>query len=86
MPSAWRASTTGLRRVRTPCRVSGTAISSLSAADGQEFVLKVVDPAADASTLDCQSRVLRYLAEQAPSLPVPRIVETCDGQARWLAA
>jgi 4-aminobutyrate aminotransferase-like enzyme/aminoglycoside phosphotransferase (APT) family kinase protein len=53
----------------------------LSAADGQEFVLKVVDPAADEATLDCQSSVLRYLAEQAPSLPVPRIVETCDGSA-----
>ena len=53
----------------------------LSAADGQEFVLKVVDPTADAAILDCQSGVLRYLAEQAPALPVPRIIEARDGSA-----
>jgi 4-aminobutyrate aminotransferase-like enzyme/Ser/Thr protein kinase RdoA (MazF antagonist) len=53
----------------------------LQAADGREFVLKVVDPAADAATLDCQSGVLRHLAETAPWLPVPRIVEARDGGA-----
>ena len=53
----------------------------LSAADGQGYVLKVVDPAADAATLDCQTRVLRHLAEQAPSLPVPRIIDARGGTA-----
>ncbi len=53
----------------------------LSATDGRRFVLKVVDPAADEATLDCQRLVLRHLAEQAPSLPVPRVIEARDGSA-----
>ncbi len=53
----------------------------LRAADGREFVLKVVDPAADTATLDCQSAVLRHLADTAPGLPVPRLIEARDGRA-----
>ena len=53
----------------------------LVGADGREYVLKVVDPAADSSILDCQSAVLRHLAEQAPELPVPRIVRAPSGAA-----
>ncbi len=53
----------------------------LAAADGREYVLKFVDPAADASILDCQVSVLRHLAEQAPGLAVPRIVQARDGGA-----
>jgi 4-aminobutyrate aminotransferase-like enzyme/Ser/Thr protein kinase RdoA (MazF antagonist) len=52
----------------------------LTTGDGREFVLKVVDPAADDATLDCQTAVLRHLAEQAPDLAVPRIVKSRDGQ------
>jgi 4-aminobutyrate aminotransferase-like enzyme/Ser/Thr protein kinase RdoA (MazF antagonist) len=51
----------------------------LSAATG-EFVLKVIDPAADADIVDCQSRVLSHVLEQAPQLPVPRILPTLDRQ------
>ncbi|HEV7432646.1 MAG TPA: phosphotransferase, partial [Steroidobacteraceae bacterium] len=60
----------------------------LLAAHSQEYVLKVVDPAADGAILDCQSRVLSFLAEQAPALPVPRIVKASDGRplARGLIA
>ena len=60
----------------------------MAADGGQEFVLKVVDPQADEATLDCQTRVLRHLAEQAPTLPVPRIVHSLDGRglARGLIA
>jgi len=53
----------------------------LAAGDGREYVLKVVDPAADAPTLECQTAVLRHLAEQAPELAVPRIVAARDGGA-----
>jgi 4-aminobutyrate aminotransferase-like enzyme/Ser/Thr protein kinase RdoA (MazF antagonist) len=53
----------------------------LSATDGRRFVLKVVDPEADQATLDCQRQVLRHLAAQAPSLPVPRIIAARDGSA-----
>jgi 4-aminobutyrate aminotransferase-like enzyme/Ser/Thr protein kinase RdoA (MazF antagonist) len=48
---------------------------------GREYVLKVVDPAAEPSILDCQAAVLRHLAEQAPDFPVPRIVNALDGSA-----
>jgi len=45
-------------------------------ADARNYVLKIVDGAADPATTDCQVRVLRHLAEQDPSLPVPRIFAT----------
>jgi len=51
----------------------------LDAADGRKYVFKVVDPSADATILDCQTAILRHLAEQAPDLPVPRIIEAGGG-------
>ena len=53
----------------------------LTATDGRGYVLKVVDPAADAATIECQSLLLRHLAEQAPDLPVPRIIDARGGGA-----
>ena len=47
--------------------------------DGSDAVLKVLDPAADALTVDCQVRVLRHLAERDPDLPVPRLRLTTAG-------
>jgi 4-aminobutyrate aminotransferase-like enzyme/Ser/Thr protein kinase RdoA (MazF antagonist) len=51
----------------------------LQVADGGDYVLKIIDTAADAAAADCQVRVLRYLAEEFPSLPVPRIFATQSG-------
>ncbi|HLZ99085.1 MAG TPA: aminotransferase class III-fold pyridoxal phosphate-dependent enzyme [Steroidobacteraceae bacterium] len=48
-------------------------------ADARDFVLKIVDGAADPEITDCQLRVLRHLAEQDPSLPVPRVFPTQQG-------
>jgi 4-aminobutyrate aminotransferase-like enzyme/Ser/Thr protein kinase RdoA (MazF antagonist) len=48
-------------------------------ADGSDAVLKILDSAADALTVDCQVRVLRHLAERDPSLPVPRLRFTSAG-------
>ena len=48
-------------------------------AAGREFVLKIVDGAAQPETTDCQIRVLRHLAEIAPSLPVPKVFATQSG-------
>jgi 4-aminobutyrate aminotransferase-like enzyme/Ser/Thr protein kinase RdoA (MazF antagonist) len=48
-------------------------------ADARNYVLKIVDGAADPQTTECQIRVLRHLAEQDPSLPVPRIFATQQG-------
>ena len=58
----------------------------LGTADGHQYVLKVMDPTADGATLECQSSVLRHLAEHAPSLPVPRIIEARDGSSLARAA
>jgi 4-aminobutyrate aminotransferase-like enzyme/Ser/Thr protein kinase RdoA (MazF antagonist) len=49
----------------------------LSSVDN-DYVLKVIDPSADDSTADCQTLVLTHLAEQAPDLPVPRIIAALD--------
>lgn len=48
-------------------------------ADAREYVLKIVDGAADPQATDCQVRVLRHLAEADPSLPVPRVFATQTG-------
>jgi Ser/Thr protein kinase RdoA (MazF antagonist) len=51
----------------------------LRTADGREFVLKIVDGAAQPEATDCQIRVLRHLAEIDPSLPVPKVFATQAG-------
>jgi 4-aminobutyrate aminotransferase-like enzyme len=48
-------------------------------ADAREYVLKIVDGAADPQTTDCQVRVLRHLADQDPTLPAPRLFATQTG-------
>ncbi len=45
---------------------------------GQRYVLKVLGSSSDAT--DCQVRVLRHLAEQDPTLCVPRIHATLQGE------
>jgi 4-aminobutyrate aminotransferase-like enzyme/Ser/Thr protein kinase RdoA (MazF antagonist) len=47
----------------------------------REFVLKVLHAAADAESTDCLVRVLDHLAEQDPTLPVPRLFPTLQGEA-----
>jgi 4-aminobutyrate aminotransferase-like enzyme/Ser/Thr protein kinase RdoA (MazF antagonist) len=50
-------------------------------ASTHEFVLKVLHAAADAESTDCLVRVLDHLAEQDPTLPVPRLFPTLSGDA-----
>jgi 4-aminobutyrate aminotransferase-like enzyme/Ser/Thr protein kinase RdoA (MazF antagonist) len=52
----------------------------LSTADGREYVLKIIDLEAGPETIDCQLSVLRHLAQQDPSLPVPRVFPTTLGE------
>ena len=52
----------------------------LRTADQHEYVLKIVDLEASAQATDCLIRVLRHLAEQDPTLPVPRIFATQLGE------
>jgi 4-aminobutyrate aminotransferase-like enzyme/Ser/Thr protein kinase RdoA (MazF antagonist) len=51
----------------------------LHTADQREFVLKIVDFHSSPEATDCQLRVLQHLAEQDPSLPVPRLFPTALG-------
>jgi len=53
----------------------------LRTADAREFVLKVLDVASDPDSADCLVSVLDHLAEQAPTLPVPRLIPTLKGEA-----
>jgi 4-aminobutyrate aminotransferase-like enzyme/Ser/Thr protein kinase RdoA (MazF antagonist) len=47
----------------------------------REFVLKIQALASDADSTDCLVRVLDHLAEQDPTLPVPRLFPTLQGDA-----
>ena len=51
----------------------------LHTADRRDFVLKILDFNSSPEATDCQLRVLEHLAEQDPSLPVPRLVPTVLG-------
>jgi 4-aminobutyrate aminotransferase-like enzyme/Ser/Thr protein kinase RdoA (MazF antagonist) len=53
----------------------------LRTADGREFVLKVLDVASDPGSADCLVSVLDHLAEQDPTLTVPRLIPTLRGEA-----
>ncbi|HEY2460297.1 MAG TPA: aminotransferase class III-fold pyridoxal phosphate-dependent enzyme [Candidatus Acidoferrum sp.] len=52
----------------------------LRAADGREFVLKVMHPARDRSFIDLQCRALEHLAKRTPHLALPRVVPTRTGE------
>jgi 4-aminobutyrate aminotransferase-like enzyme/Ser/Thr protein kinase RdoA (MazF antagonist) len=51
-----------------------------SAAEGREFVLKVMHPARERSFIDLQCRALLHLAERAPGLPLPRVIPNRSGE------
>jgi 4-aminobutyrate aminotransferase-like enzyme/Ser/Thr protein kinase RdoA (MazF antagonist) len=50
-----------------------------TAGSSREFVLKILEAAGDAPSIDCLVRVLDHVAEQDPGLPVPRIFPTEQG-------
>lgn len=52
----------------------------LTAADGHEFVLKVMHPARERSFIDLQCQALRHLEAHAPQLSLPRIVPNRKGE------
>jgi 4-aminobutyrate aminotransferase-like enzyme/Ser/Thr protein kinase RdoA (MazF antagonist) len=47
----------------------------------RDFVLKILDVATDAQSTDCLVSVLDHLAEQDPTLPVPRLFPTQQSEA-----
>lgn len=48
----------------------------LTSSDGRDWLLKVMAPATDDKLVECHALALAHLAEQAPQLPVPRIILT----------
>jgi 4-aminobutyrate aminotransferase-like enzyme/Ser/Thr protein kinase RdoA (MazF antagonist) len=52
----------------------------LTAADGHEFVLKVMHPARERSFIDLQCQALRHLEKHAPQLFLPRVVPNRKGE------
>ena len=61
-------------------RASATAISICAPRDRHGYVLKIFDFGASPETMDCQLRVLRHVAEQDPTLPVPRLIRHARGR------
>lgn len=58
----------------------------LQAADGTLHVLKLIDPASTSASLERQVGVLRYLEQEFPSLPVPRVFATQAGASLGVVA
>ncbi len=53
----------------------------LHAADGGEVILKISDLSESWDSLDFQVQALDHLAARAPTLPVPRVLRSREGQA-----
>lgn len=53
----------------------------LSTPEGDEWVLKIANPAEDRAILDLQTRALAHIAHADPELRVPRVMATADGIA-----
>ena len=52
----------------------------LDTIDGNRFTLKIANHAEQPQVVDFQNRALLHVAEQDPSLPLPRVVPDHDGQ------
>src|SRR5262250_3168182 len=52
----------------------------LTTAESCAFVLKVMHPARDRPFIDLQCKALVHLAEQAPQLPLPRVIPCRKGE------
>jgi 4-aminobutyrate aminotransferase-like enzyme/Ser/Thr protein kinase RdoA (MazF antagonist) len=57
----------------------------LVAADGREFVLKIMHPAREQSFVEMQCRALRHLAQRASQLQLPRVCETRSADSFTIA-
>jgi 4-aminobutyrate aminotransferase-like enzyme/Ser/Thr protein kinase RdoA (MazF antagonist) len=62
-------------------RTAGAPGADARASDPREFVLKIQDFASDGESNDCLVAVLDHLAEQDPTLPVPRLFPTQQGES-----
>ena len=51
----------------------------ISAHNGQEYILKIANPAEDLAVTDLQTQILLYLAKVEPLLPLQRMVQTKRG-------
>lgn len=56
----------------------------LTAEDGRHYVLKLSNAAEDPQVIDLQTKALLHIAEADPTLPVPRVMRTCDGDTEHL--
>ena len=58
----------------------------LTATDGQDYLLKLINPAEDEAITDFQTRALLHMGARDPSLPVPRVIETVRGEPYFRVA
>ena len=52
----------------------------LTTGEGRAFVLKVMHPAREPSFIDLQGKAMVHLAENAPQLPLPRLLPNLNGE------
>lgn len=66
-------------------RLSGEKDSNfrLDTAEGEQYLLKVVNPGEDAAVTNMHTLALRHVAARDPGMPVQRIVPTLDGRPEF---
>lgn len=57
----------------------------LEDASGKRRILRLANPADSPETTDLQVKALQWIAQQAPHLPVPRVIESQSGQSVLLS-
>jgi hydroxylysine kinase len=75
------ASEFGLETTASPLAGERDANFHLTASDGREYILKIVNAEEDAGTNDLQIRALQHVAARNSSLPTPRVCLPLDGLA-----
>jgi Ser/Thr protein kinase RdoA (MazF antagonist) len=74
----------GIRAAAQPLHSERDQNFHLSADGGEEYVLKIANPAEDARIIDFQTKALLHIAAADDALPVPRIVRMPNGASEFL--
>ncbi|MCW6511976.1 phosphotransferase [Lichenifustis flavocetrariae] len=73
----------GFNSTATPLRSERDQNFLVTSTDGQQSVLKLSNASQDERLCWFQTRALLHIASVAPSLPVPRVLPTLDGESRF---
>ncbi|MDH3693027.1 MAG: phosphotransferase, partial [Gammaproteobacteria bacterium] len=73
----------GIQGVFSPLQSERDQNIRIQCGNSESYVLKIANPAEDTSVLAFQTAALQHIANQDPTLPVPRVCRTTSGEDTW---